>query len=81
MDKGSLIDPTDIPSLSGILHNSVIIPSDTTISRDGKVQSYCRLKLTEITKPGSGTWSLPGDTGIKYYKIRNENRTIPQTCN
>ncbi|GKB62831.1 hypothetical protein Tco_0919017 [Tanacetum coccineum] len=34
-------DPTVVPSLSSLLHNSVIIQSNTTIRNDGRMQSYC----------------------------------------
>ncbi|GJR51293.1 ATP-dependent DNA helicase PIF1-like protein, partial [Tanacetum coccineum] len=40
----------DRPSLSNILHTSVMIHSDTIIRRDGTVQSFCGLKLSDIGK-------------------------------
>ncbi|KAL6517563.1 hypothetical protein OROMI_012324 [Orobanche minor] len=47
-----------------MLHKSVIIHSNTIISRDGRVQSYCGLKLTERDVAGSGASSLPSSSGI-----------------
>ncbi|GJV27841.1 hypothetical protein Tco_1384289 [Tanacetum coccineum] len=38
----------DRPSLSNILNTSVMIHSNTIIRRDGKVQSFCGLKLSDI---------------------------------
>ncbi|KAL6552444.1 hypothetical protein OROHE_007808 [Orobanche hederae] len=54
MINGSHNDPTVNPSLSNMLHKSVIIHSNTIISQDGRVQSYCGLKLTEGDVAGSG---------------------------
>ncbi|GJU47770.1 helicase [Tanacetum coccineum] len=55
MDKDSL------PSLSDILPNSINICSKTIISRDGKVQSYCGLTLTNIYTEGLGRPPLPNN--------------------
>ncbi|KAL6522317.1 hypothetical protein OROHE_016870 [Orobanche hederae] len=49
MNKDSLNDSSKVPSLSNILHNSIIIHLDRTIGQDGNVQFCCGLKLTEIT--------------------------------
>ncbi|KAL6530295.1 hypothetical protein OROHE_014648 [Orobanche hederae] len=49
MDKDSLNDSSKVPSLSNILHDSIIIHSERTIGQDGNVQFCCGLKLTEIT--------------------------------
>ncbi|KAL6509985.1 hypothetical protein OROHE_020602 [Orobanche hederae] len=62
--KGSHNDPTVNPSLSNMLHKSVIIHSNIIISQDGRVQSYCGLKLKERDVAGSGASSLPASTGI-----------------
>ncbi|GJU15981.1 reverse transcriptase domain-containing protein [Tanacetum coccineum] len=40
----------DRPSLSNILHTSVMIHSNTIIRHDGTVQSFCGLKLSDIGK-------------------------------
>ncbi|GKA10835.1 ATP-dependent DNA helicase PIF1-like protein [Tanacetum coccineum] len=45
------------PSLSNILHTSVTIHSNTIIRRDGNVQSFCCLKLSNIRIPDIGTSS------------------------
>ncbi|GKA27280.1 hypothetical protein Tco_0713448 [Tanacetum coccineum] len=60
--------------LSNILNKSVFIQSHTTIRPDGRVQSYCRLKLADI--PASGT-NLRQDTvsGSKYAHTRARRRS------
>ncbi|GJW87882.1 reverse transcriptase domain-containing protein [Tanacetum coccineum] len=66
----------DWPSLFNILHTSVMIHSNTTIRRDGTVQSFCGLKLYNI-----GTSSMPakGDTGLKRNPIVDTlDRPFPQ---
>ncbi|GJV60074.1 DNA helicase PIF1, ATP-dependent [Tanacetum coccineum] len=66
-------NPDDRPSLSNILHTSVMIHSNRIIRRDGKVQSFCGLKLLDIGMPntGSGTSSMPakGDNSLKGQAI------------
>nr|GEW00902.1 helicase [Tanacetum cinerariifolium] len=51
-----------LPSLSDKLPNSINIFSKTIISRDGKVQSYSGLILTNIHTKGSGRPPLPNNT-------------------
>ncbi|GKE31913.1 hypothetical protein Tco_1451235, partial [Tanacetum coccineum] len=62
MDNDSLNIDTRIPSLSNILHNSINICSNIIITRDGKVQSYCDLKLTNIHTQTSGRPPLRNNT-------------------
>ncbi|GJY03032.1 ATP-dependent DNA helicase PIF1-like protein [Tanacetum coccineum] len=71
---------TDRPSLSDILHTSVMIYSNIIIRRDGTVQSFCGLKLSDIAL---GTSSMPakGDTGLKRKPIVDTpNRPFPQAA-
>nr|GFB16834.1 hypothetical protein [Tanacetum cinerariifolium] len=46
-------------SLSNILHTSVTIHSNTIIKKDGNVQSFCSLKLSDIRISDTGTSSRP----------------------
>ncbi|GJX13490.1 ATP-dependent DNA helicase PIF1-like protein [Tanacetum coccineum] len=64
------------PSLSNILHTSVTIHSNTIIKRDGNLQSFCCLKLSDIRIPDTGTSSKLGKqaTGLK-------GKTIADTPN
>nr|GEY67916.1 hypothetical protein [Tanacetum cinerariifolium] len=57
-------DPIINPSLSNMLYNSVTIHSNTTIRHDGRIHSYCRLKLTNIDAEGLGALQLPASTRI-----------------
>nr|GEX75876.1 replication factor A protein 1-like isoform X1 [Tanacetum cinerariifolium] len=50
--------PTENHSLANILHNSVMIHSNTIVRRDRKVKSYCGLKLTGIATSTRGTSSV-----------------------
>ncbi|GKD34570.1 DNA helicase PIF1, ATP-dependent [Tanacetum coccineum] len=54
MSKGSWNRENDNPSLASILHRSIQIHSYTIINRDGKVQSFCGLKITNINTPCPG---------------------------
>ncbi|GKF28138.1 hypothetical protein Tco_0094480, partial [Tanacetum coccineum] len=47
------------PSFTDLLQNSVRIHSDTTIRQDGRVQSYCGLRLTKTTTGCSGARIVP----------------------
>ncbi|GJX60110.1 zf-CCHC domain-containing protein [Tanacetum coccineum] len=54
MTGDSTNDRTIKSSLSNILNKSVFIQSHTTIRHDGRVQSYCGLKLADIPASGAG---------------------------
>ena len=43
-----------IASISNMIHNSIIIQSHTRIRSDGKIESYCGLKLREIITQEGG---------------------------
>ncbi|GJX17952.1 ATP-dependent DNA helicase PIF2 [Tanacetum coccineum] len=53
------------PSLSNILHTSDMIHSNIIIRRDGNIQSFCGLKLSDIGTPniGLGTSLAPAKWG------------------
>ncbi|GKF47120.1 hypothetical protein Tco_0136922, partial [Tanacetum coccineum] len=73
MDNDSLDMDTRIPSLSNILPNCINICSNIIIIRDGKVQSYCDLKLTNIHTQASGRPPLPNNTNagvpVTYHNL------------
>ncbi|GKB15391.1 ATP-dependent DNA helicase PIF1-like protein [Tanacetum coccineum] len=52
--SGSLADRMVNPTLSNMLNKSVFMTSNTIIGEDGKVHSYCGLRLVEIPASGSG---------------------------
>nr|GEZ41028.1 RWP-RK domain-containing protein [Tanacetum cinerariifolium] len=74
MDNDSLNMDTRIPSLSNILDKSMNICSRTIINQDGKVQSYCGLKLTNIHTQASGTPPLPNNTNAG-----EKRKAVPST--
>ncbi|GKB88151.1 ATP-dependent DNA helicase PIF1 [Tanacetum coccineum] len=76
MDYDSLNMDTPIPSLFNILHKSFNICSRTIINRDGKVQSYCGLKLTNIDTQASGKPLLLNNTnaGEKQKAVASTSR-------
>ncbi|GJY57236.1 replication protein A 70 kDa DNA-binding subunit C-like protein [Tanacetum coccineum] len=65
MQNESLNRQTSNSPLSTILHNAFSIHTNTVITRDGKVQSYSGLKLTNIATPASGTRHLPHNTNVR----------------
>ncbi|GKD81524.1 helicase [Tanacetum coccineum] len=52
-----------------MLNKSIFLTSNTNIRQDGKVHSYCGLRLTDIPTAGAGTSSAS-----KYAHTRNEIR-------
>ncbi|GJW22740.1 hypothetical protein Tco_0033362 [Tanacetum coccineum] len=74
MTGDSANDSTIKSPLSNILNKSVFIHSHTTVRPDGRVQSYCGLKLADI--PASGA-DLRQDTvsGSKYAHTRARRRS------
>ncbi|PWA53848.1 hypothetical protein CTI12_AA438830 [Artemisia annua] len=59
MDHDSLSKHTEIPSLSNIINSSIIIQSHTNIRPDGKIESYCGLRIREVTTNEAGTLTTP----------------------
>ncbi|PWA88583.1 hypothetical protein CTI12_AA119540 [Artemisia annua] len=57
MDHDSLSKHTEIPSLSDIINSSIIIQSHTNIRPDGKIESYCGLRIREVTMNEAGSTS------------------------
>ncbi|GJV87177.1 hypothetical protein Tco_1531115 [Tanacetum coccineum] len=58
MDTGSQNTHTTMPTLTDLLQRSVRIDSNTITRQDGRVQSYCGLRLTETTLGLSGLMHL-----------------------
>ncbi|GJZ55675.1 hypothetical protein Tco_0610868, partial [Tanacetum coccineum] len=57
MNGGSLIDRTVNPTLSNMINKAVFLTSNTIIGQDGKVHSYCGLRLVDI--PASSAAKKP----------------------
>ncbi|GJW53579.1 ATP-dependent DNA helicase PIF1-like protein [Tanacetum coccineum] len=57
MNEGSLTDHPGILTLANMLNKSIFLTSNTNIRQDGKVHSYCGLKLVDIHTAGAGTSS------------------------
>ncbi|GJS31271.1 DNA helicase PIF1, ATP-dependent [Tanacetum coccineum] len=73
----------NLPSLSNILHTSVTIHSNTFVRRDGHIQSFCGLKLSDIRTPNTGTSSAPakGSAHAKRKAIADTpDHPFPQTA-
>ncbi|GJZ87615.1 hypothetical protein Tco_0659225 [Tanacetum coccineum] len=68
------------PSFADLLQNSIRIHSDITIRRDGRVQSYCGLRLTETTARSLGgnridIDQIAGPSISKYASTRLRRRS------
>ena len=55
MNNGAINNANNVPSLSNIFNNRIIIQSHTTINEDGSLQTYCGLKLINIPDIGKDT--------------------------
>nr|GEV34350.1 hypothetical protein [Tanacetum cinerariifolium] len=51
---GSLADRPSIPTLANMLNNSIFLTSNTNIRQDGKIHSYCGLKLVDVPAGDAG---------------------------
>nr|GEV98954.1 DNA helicase PIF1, ATP-dependent [Tanacetum cinerariifolium] len=58
-------------SLANILHSSPMIPSNTIAGRDGRVQSYCGLRLTGLPTSIPGSYDL--DPTLRSRSCKDEN--------
>ena len=54
MNNAQLNNANNVPTFSNILNNQVIIQSHTSINENGRLQSYCGLKLINILSPEIG---------------------------
>nr|GEZ71289.1 hypothetical protein [Tanacetum cinerariifolium] len=70
-------DPIVNPSLSKMLLKSVFIQSYTVIRPDGRVQSYCGLKLADI--PASDSAWNSSDFKVCTYACEQEIRRLKKT--
>ena len=53
-NTGSRKDHAEVPSLSNMLHKSLVIHSNTIVRENGEVQSYCGLRLSEMANTSTG---------------------------
>ncbi|GJX21618.1 hypothetical protein Tco_0226063 [Tanacetum coccineum] len=79
MDTDVSKKQTTIPSFTDLLQNSVRIDSNTITRQDGRVQSFCGLRLTEtplrLSVPGTDQLLLPDTTTINTTQVAG-----PSTC-
>lgn len=86
MNNAQLNNANNGATLSNILNNHVIIQSHTTINENGRLQSYCGLKLINILSPQIGKNStLFLSCNIYYLFYYNTQifclrRSIPPSC-
>ncbi|GJX91465.1 hypothetical protein Tco_0344791 [Tanacetum coccineum] len=64
MTGGSSNDPMVKPSLSTMLHKSLLIASKTIVGQDGIVHSYCGLKLSDIPATSSETFEKVDESTV-----------------
>ncbi|GKE65891.1 hypothetical protein Tco_1520052, partial [Tanacetum coccineum] len=48
MNEGSPTDHPSIPTLANMLNKSIFLTFNTNIGQDGKVHSYCGIRLADI---------------------------------
>ncbi|GKA09992.1 DNA helicase PIF1, ATP-dependent [Tanacetum coccineum] len=68
-ERGSQNKQATMPTLTELLQKSVRIDSNTITRQDGRVQSYCGLKLTETPLGLSDQLVLPDTTTINIAQI------------
>nr|GEX71290.1 nucleic acid-binding, OB-fold protein [Tanacetum cinerariifolium] len=68
----------NLSPLSNILHTSITIHSNTTVRRDGNIQSFCGLKLSDIRTPNTGTEVSYHSLGALSYQCSSCNATMWQ---
>ncbi|GKB63657.1 ribonuclease H-like domain-containing protein [Tanacetum coccineum] len=64
MNEGSLADCPSILTLANMLNKSIFLTSNTNIGQDGKIHSYCGLRLADIPAVGAGTFSASNQPSI-----------------
>ena len=70
---GQQNEHANIPSLSDMLHKTLVIDSKTIINQSGKIQSYCGLRLSEIVKTFAGIYNLQTFTFIMILRLCYNN--------
>ncbi|GJZ80244.1 hypothetical protein Tco_0645238 [Tanacetum coccineum] len=70
MTGGSSNDPMVNPSLLTMLHNCVLIASKTIVGQDGRIHSYCGLKLADIPATGSSLKEKGSSSTSRYAHTR-----------
>ncbi|GKA12460.1 hypothetical protein Tco_0692006 [Tanacetum coccineum] len=82
MTGGSSNDPMINPSLSTMLYKSVLIASKTIVGRDGRIHSYCGLKLADIPATGSGLKEKISSSTSRYAHTHASRRPqgVPSAC-
>ncbi|GJV60884.1 ATP-dependent DNA helicase PIF1-like protein [Tanacetum coccineum] len=80
IDNDSVNMDTPIASRSNILHKSFNIYSRTIITRDGKVQSYYGLKLTNIDTQASGNFVILCLLSERTFVRQYNALTVPEVA-
>ena len=70
---GQQDEHANIPSLSDMLHKTLVIDSKTIINQSGKIQSYCGLRLSEIVRTFAGIYNLQTLTFIMILRLCYNN--------
>lgn len=66
---GQQNEHANVPSLSDMLHKTLVIDSKTIINQGGKIQSYCGLRLSEIVRTFTGIYNLQTFTFIMILQL------------
>nr|GEU74546.1 hypothetical protein [Tanacetum cinerariifolium] len=76
MNEGSLADRPSIPTLANMLNNSIFLTSNTNIRQDGKIHSYCGLKLVDIPAGDAGVDVVYHNLGPPSHQCSMCNATM-----
>nr|GEV72346.1 helicase [Tanacetum cinerariifolium] len=71
---GSSADRPSIPTLANMLNKSIFLTSNTNIGQDGKIHSYCGLRLVDIPATGAGTSSA---SKYVYTRVSRRPKGVP----
>ncbi|GKD54194.1 ATP-dependent DNA helicase PIF1-like protein [Tanacetum coccineum] len=74
MNGGSPTDCTVNPTMSNMLNKSVFLASNTIIRQDGKVHSYCGLRLADIHASDADLKQTETSSASKYAHTRLRRR-------
>ncbi|GJS98641.1 ATP-dependent DNA helicase PIF1 [Tanacetum coccineum] len=74
--KSSMIDRTVNPTLSNMINKAIFLTSNTIIGKDGKVHSYCGLRLVDIPASSAGVLAIYHNLGPPSYECFKCNATM-----
>nr|GEV80197.1 ATP-dependent DNA helicase PIF1-like [Tanacetum cinerariifolium] len=76
MNEGSSADRPSIPTLANMLNKSIFLNSNTNIRQDGKIHSYCGLRLADIPAVGAGVSIVYHNLGPPSHQCSVCNATM-----